>query len=287
VIDKVLSGTVRYAIRGDELILSKAGYDGLLIYVPASALSNDRTAPRDLTGQTWNLTSVQFGDDVYAHAGRPVTQSHLTFFGSSYETTHRCYTRTGASSIADGTMTLTGSRSIDVVPCSQIPSATENAGDGQESQAVDAILDGAVQWTLRGNTLTLHKDGGGTLVYVSTGTGTTTDAAKFSGAIWRLETIESGPTATTPSGRVFLQRLASTIAVTGCASPAIGFISLEDGQLGVSDFHYSSPCRNPLLSSADRATLSTILAGQLTWSITVNQLTITKHGIGTLGLVRK
>jgi heat shock protein HslJ len=287
VIDKVLSGNVRYAIRGDELILSKVGYDGLLIYLPLSRPSNDRTPPLELIGQTWNLTSVQFGDDVFAQPRKPVVQSHLTFLGSSYEATHRCYTRTGASTIGDGSMTLTGSRAIDTIPCPQIPDSSLNAADGQESQAVDAILDGTVQWSQRNDTLTLHKDGAGTLVYISTGTGTSTAAAKFSGAIWRLVTIESGTTATTPSGRVFLQRLAGTIAVSGCASPGIGFIKLSNGRLSVSDFRYSSPCQNPLLSSADRAALRTILSGKLTWSITGNQLTITKHGVGSLGLVRK
>ncbi len=262
----------------------------MLVYLAASGAPNDRPAPFDLTGQTWNLTSLQFGSDVYAQPRKPVMQSHLTFFGGSYEATHRCYTRSGASNIGDGTMTLTGSRVIDVIPCPQLPNSTQSAADAQESQAVDAILAGNVHWTVQGNTLTVHKDGGGTLVYRSTGTSTTTAPAKFGDARWRLVSIEAGGASSSMSDttdRVFLEQLAKTIVVTGCTSPGIGFISIGDGQLGVSDFRYSSPCQNPLLSASDRAALTSILSGRLTWSITGNELTITKPGVGTLGFVRK
>jgi heat shock protein HslJ len=162
-VSQVLSGTVRWSVTGDRLTLTKPG-SGTVSYVRAQPLKI--LGVRSLTGRTWALTSVRFGDDVYAQPRKPPIASNLTFAHGRFKATHRCYTRVGRATTGLGSVAFSSAREIDAVPCPQLPG--KEAAASEEDQAIDTVLTGTAQYTLAGARLTLRKDGA-RLVYSATG----------------------------------------------------------------------------------------------------------------------
>jgi heat shock protein HslJ len=160
----VVAGTARYRLGNGTLTITRPGA-GTLVYAAAGADSTNGD-PDTLSGRTWHLRRVTYGGGLFAHGHVASATTDLILSAHGYRTTQRCYTTVGAASSDSQSITFSGGRAVDVVPC---PGLAGLAGrlDGEQSQAVDAVLQGPVDWHVTRETLTLHRDGAGTLLFTS------------------------------------------------------------------------------------------------------------------------
>jgi heat shock protein HslJ len=148
-IHAVLSGTVSYAITGDELTLTRDGVGSLVYHSQVS--SPPTTDPSALTGVPWALSGIeQDGPDSGTASGSSeYAQVTLQFDGAGHVT------------LADGCIAsapaVVGTGSIEFgrfVPDKQV--CKEFLGPDEQAQ-VAKILDGTVTWSISDNTLTVSK----------------------------------------------------------------------------------------------------------------------------------
>ena len=156
-VQAVLSGTVRYAITGDELTLTKDGVGSLVYHLQMSPPPT--TDPSALTGVPWALSGIeQDGPDGGTASGSSeFAQVTLQFDGAGHVT------------LVDGCIAsapvVLGAGSIEFgrfVPDKQVCKAF--LAPDEQTQAAK-ILDGAVTWSISDNTLTVTKSDVGALTF--------------------------------------------------------------------------------------------------------------------------
>ena len=161
VVDTLLTGTTRYEIRGDELILSRPNYGGMLVYravPPAEAL------PAQLTTGHWMLVGIAFGHGAHASSAAPVVESVLTFARGAFTATHRCRDQTGQVVAHGSSLTITDPHAVNDHSCPDVHGPQAGLMTAEE-RAVDRILSGSVGWSVSGDQLVLSHVGVGTLVF--------------------------------------------------------------------------------------------------------------------------
>lgn len=154
-VDAMLSDTVAYTLKGDQLILGKPGV-GMLVYNTASSLST----PQDLTKYSWRLIAKEVtttsGGSSSGSGSSAVGESVLSFVRTGFELRHRCYTNQGSARLGAGTMTLSHVTLKQAIPC---PTNGTAAAEQKENGFVDDLLTGRVTWSIAGTALTITKGG--------------------------------------------------------------------------------------------------------------------------------
>lgn len=278
VVDAMLSGTVRYSIEGGELTLTKTGLR-TLTYRAAKA-DVPVTDPAELTGPDWTLTGLGHASGNSASGNSAVSLSRVIFDAhGGFTVQHRCYTDKGKADLATGGATLTDVTLKLAVPCA----SNAESKDGQtENDLVDSVLTGTVTWSIMGKELTVTK-GGDTLTFGRT------DASALVGATWTLTTIEKGTgpgAAASPASTRLSYRFEQNAVNDGqCEANAA---AISTGRITFNprwSVSFVSGCKD--LDVAQRQFVyGKLLTGTVTWSITGDQLTITKDGVGALLFTR-
>lgn len=162
-IDAFLSGTAQYSIHGNELIISKQGQPGSLLYgfdaqpvqapptvsPPNACCVTTPTPVAPPPYGTWKLSN----GDVY-----------LTLQGTQYRIDFRCEQVTGSTSYANTSITF---GAPEDTPHSCPPSLNQQA-EARQTALVKATLSGTVQSSANDGTLTIIN-GNRTLVFVRQG----------------------------------------------------------------------------------------------------------------------
>ena len=173
-----LQGRQVWSVRDGRLVISGAGAQAF-----AMVFTSDTPAPpptsTPLVGTTWHLASITSGDGRYRTGAPPAEPSTLKFTDNGFSVHHICYTQQGDASTTNDTITMSNARAVDAHPCPFQP------GRDGAANIVDSILSGAAGWSIDHGTLTITKDGTGTLTY---STSAATDDLPLVGTDWRLET---------------------------------------------------------------------------------------------------
>jgi heat shock protein HslJ len=164
VIDKVLSGAATYAIRGNELIISREGSADTLIYLPAPPQTTDDERG-ELTGKHWRLTGTETtttsadGSSGGGSGSSAVGETVLQFTGgTTFTVRHRCYVNDGQAVIGTGAIDFSHVKLNSMITCP--PRIGGAAAEQAQNGFVDTLLDGHVSWSIADDQLTLTDEFG-------------------------------------------------------------------------------------------------------------------------------
>lgn len=152
-IDRLLSGTVQYAITNDELVLSKPNSGNVAIY----AAKAGQTEPAQLTGTSWRLAATT---PLTNRSKGEVGTVDLRFNGGQALTITRCYESGASVTIAAGTMTVRGLHTTLARPCPSGPRGTQ-----QQNDFIDGVLNGELTWSVIGGELRIARTDVGILTF--------------------------------------------------------------------------------------------------------------------------
>ncbi|MEO6884756.1 MAG: META domain-containing protein [Jatrophihabitantaceae bacterium] len=236
--------------------------------VPDPAIGGSGT---QLIGTDWTLSAIELGTQSITPAGAAA----LRIDGGQLGGNDGCNHFGGTVTVSAKTLTI-GDLAFTAMGCLD-PSVTRT------SNAVHAIATGAVGWSISDDTLTITKTGTGSLTYQAVRHTTTTDPKALVGVDWLLGSVIEGNTAH------------SVGVASGRRSPDLRFDGKGhfrgfDGCNGFSgNATFPSPGRLNLAMTIETTVLCSgslmvnkIMVSGDTWSITDNQLTITKSGVGAL-----
>ena len=238
----------------------------------ALVFTSDAASPSTpLAGTDWRLTSASDGNTTHgASAGQT-----LRITGAQLSANDGVNTLGGAVAIDGGTLTLSNISTTDIGALDQDP----------VRDLVDAVLtDGDVEYAISGDTLTLTRDAN-VLTFQAH---SPTPDAPLAGS-WNLTTIEQGTgpdgTASNASGKGPLVLDGDFANFTDCvtaraqvAGSVITFGTWADNLLD---------CSGGLTDiDQNNFVFGKILAGDTTYAIDGNTLTITKDGVGAIVLTR-
>jgi heat shock protein HslJ len=154
--DRVVSGTVRFTIRGSTLSLTKPGV-GRISFRPAAPQS-----ARGIVGMSWRLTGTErtrsSGNSASGSGSSAVGSTVVRFDGKGgVRIAHRCYSDEGAAVIAARSVSISDVGRLASIPCPGRPAS--GRAEQREDEFVDQLLSGTLAWSVDGGTLTLTKDG--------------------------------------------------------------------------------------------------------------------------------
>jgi heat shock protein HslJ len=164
---------------------------------------------------------------------------------------------------------------------------------GAESARVVGVLSGDAKYSINGGELTISKAGAGSLRYTAASADTpSSDPTDLYGISWTLDTIEKGkgPTGTASSASSYanvtvqFERRGRMEGANGCNGYG-SQVSVSSGTIAiglVTETTEACPSGIPGLVSTDATVFGRILSGHVAWSISGDQLTITKAGVGSL-----
>ena len=146
---------------------------------------------------------------------------------------------------------------------------------------VDKVLNGTLQWSVKGDELTLSQNGTVALVYRAAPPPTTDPTALTAGK-WQLDSVAqdgpNGSASTVPPGAsLTFDNKGGFTASDGCNSGG-GQVTVKAGTLIISKY-ISTKMACP---GSQSGLVSKILVGSVAWSIKDGQLTLTKAGVGSL-----
>ncbi|PZS31289.1 MAG: hypothetical protein DLM58_12020 [Pseudonocardiales bacterium] len=152
-LDKVLSGTLQWSIKGDELTLSRNGTT-VLVYRAAPPPTTD---PKAVVAVGWRLSAVT-QDGPNSSSGTSVAADvPLKFDGNGrFTASDGCNSGGGAVTITAGKMVFSGYVSTRMA-CTNV--------DATQMRVFAKIFDGEVSWAIKDGELTITKAGVGSLIY--------------------------------------------------------------------------------------------------------------------------
>ncbi|MDT4970909.1 MAG: hypothetical protein QOG22_1052 [Pseudonocardiales bacterium] len=145
---------------------------------------------------------------------------------------------------------------------------------------LDKVLNGSLQWSVKGNELTLSQNGTPALVY-GAAPAPTTDPKALTAGQWHLVSVaQNGPNGTAstvpPGGTIQFDGKGRFTASDGCNSGS-GQATIGTGTLYISGYVTT------LMGCTTQADMvAKVLNTNITWSIKDGQLTLTKAGVGSL-----
>lgn len=145
---------------------------------------------------------------------------------------------------------------------------------------LDKVLNGSLQWSVKGNELTLSQNGSPALVYRAA-PAPTTDPKALTAGQWHLVSVaQNGPNGTAstvpPGGTIQFDGKGRFTASDGCNSGS-GQATIGTGTLYISGYVTT------LMGCTTHADMvAKVLNTNITWSIKDGQLTLTKAGVGSL-----
>jgi heat shock protein HslJ len=264
-VDMVLSGSVTWSIRGDELTLTSPK-QGTLVYraVAADVRSTD---PNNLIGITWHLTTVETGTGPDGTA-QSVTGAPTLQVGrqpGQIAASDGCDLGNADATVGTGTLKLDNA-----------VWTTKQCGGTGQATAIRAVLSGDVSWVIDNDQLTLTKPGVGALVYQHDTATPTLDRT------WKLTQIATesaaggsgegssdyGVTLTFTAGGFRLD--------AGCGAYA-GNVQVGATELVFSGTHALEPGRT-CLAAPPAGRVVQLLDGAVTWSISKGELNLARQG---------
>jgi heat shock protein HslJ len=286
-VDSMLTGSVAYHFRGGKLTLTKSGV-GTLVYQADASMSLAALINKD-----WTLTGTQVtktsGNASSGSGDAAVSLSVVTFDDGHFTVRHRCYTNAGRAALSNSTADLSDVKLKTAIPC---PSGAESKAGQRENDFVDALLTGAVSWSIDKTVLTVSKDNGHQATFDAGAPSSPTNKAAIQSSDWVVQSLTDGSGADIPvpagSGALTLRVMTDGVAVVGNKCYLVSMlITLGNGTI-IANSHDTAPtCAAVDLDAGERQTLVQALNGYLTWSIHDDVLTITNGTAGTITFTRE
>ena len=148
VVDAVLRDTVRFAITGGTLILTKPGTGSLTYTARGTTAAPD---PKLLAGPRWRLTGIGENSAGSASSRSPVSTYVLTFDSAGHYTlSDRCNVYGGDVRVSGADLVFSGRHVIEAYSCPAIADVRAERSYQQQGAAIDSVLTRAT-WTLDDN----------------------------------------------------------------------------------------------------------------------------------------